>query len=279
MIDQFLEHLTAEGKSANTIQAYRRDLCRLEEMSQVPISTMTPDGFSFLLARMRQNEGLSPSTVNRVLSSAKSFFRWAVEAEKINADPTVKVRTKRVEQAPPVYLDKAEKNRLLKELRMSKEPHALRDLAIFQLMLGTGIRLAEAVGLDVGDIDEKHITVTVKGGKVQKKFLASSVRDVLKRYLKERLSAADDSPAMFLGRNGRISHRQVQNRLDYWASRAGIQKQVTPHVLRHTFATELLTGTGNIYLVKEALGHASVETTAIYAHLSDSALESAIEAI
>jgi integrase/recombinase XerC len=170
---------------------------------------------------------------------------------------------------------------LLKELHDRSNPLARRDRAIFELFLGTGVRIAELVSLDIDDVDldGKHIYITGKGGIPQAKFLKSSLRTLLRSYLKERRRLiGSEVTALFVSSRGtRLCCRQIAQRLAYWLGKTGIQKNVTPHGLRHTFATHLYASTSDLRLVKEALGHIHISTTEVYTHLVDNALEDAIE--
>jgi integrase/recombinase XerC len=149
------------------------------------------------------------------------------------------------------------------------------------LFLSTGIRLTELVNLDVDsvDLDKKHIRVMGKGGVPQIKFLKTSMRILLRAYLKERRHPTGIStPALFISLQGRrLSGRQIAQRLSYWLAKAGIVRNITPHGLRHTFATHLYANTSDLLLVKRALGHRDISTTEIYTHISDDALEEAME--
>ncbi|MHB0998515.1 MAG: tyrosine-type recombinase/integrase [Armatimonadota bacterium] len=143
--------------------------------------------------------------------------------------------------------------------------------------------ISELVNLDIDDVDldSKHIRIIGKGGVPQVKFLKTSIRTLLRTYLKERTKQSPSNiRALFLSsRVDRISNRQVAFRLSYWLSKAGITKNITPHGLRHTFATTLYSNTSDLLLVKRALGHRDISTTEIYTHLVDSTLEDAIECL
>ncbi|MDP8227956.1 MAG: tyrosine-type recombinase/integrase, partial [Candidatus Electryoneaceae bacterium] len=183
---------------------------------------------------------------------------------------------------PPTYLTEDEKRTLLKTIRSHKGWHANRDLVIVTLFLHTGIRLSELVNLDIADVNvlEKRITIRAKGGQIVHRFLNSKVRTALNRYLKKRKRVFVESKALFISQlEGRITTRQVQRRLEQWVAKADITKRVTPHTLRHSFATSVYARTSNLLAVQQALGHASVVTTQIYAHLLDETLEEALETL
>jgi integrase/recombinase XerC len=171
----------------------------------------------------------------------------------------------------------------MKELHDRTSPLARRDRVIFELFLGTGIRIAELVNLNIDDVDldGKHIRITGKGNVPQVKFLKTTLRTLLRDYLKDRKKVtAPDCTAVFVSLRGtRLSARQIAQRLSIWLGKAGITKNITPHGLRHTFATHLYANTSDLLIVKRALGHRDISTTEIYTHLTDEALEDALERI
>jgi integrase/recombinase XerC len=217
----------------------------------------------------------------RQKTALRSFFAWATQTDVIDSNPARNVTTKRLSRTPPKFLTEAEKRRLLKELHDRTNPLARRDRVIIELFLGTGIRIAELVNLDIDDLDldGKHAQVMGKGGIPQVKFLKSSLRTLLRAHLKERRRlAGSEVTALFISSRGtRLCCRQIAQRLAYWLGKAGIQKNITPHGLRHTFATHLYADTHDLLLVKRALVHRDISTTEIYTHLSDSILEDAME--
>jgi len=286
----FGRRLEAEGRSPNTVSAYLRDLrtlagvlaarrpgltlervtsTMLDEALTDPAVTTTPDGTQ-----------RSAASLHRFKAAVRSFFAWAEETGLVAENPARSVTLRRLPRTPPVFLTEAEKRRLLKELRDRSSAVARRDRVIVELFLGTGIRLQELVSLDVDDVDldAKHLRIRAKGDVPQVKFLKSNLRSLLRRYLAERRRQGTAEPALFLSNRGsRISARQVANRIKFWLAKAGIDKDIGPHGLRHTFATHLYAATSDLLVVKRALGHRDISTTEIYTHLVDGALEEALE--
>jgi len=285
----FLNHQLANGRSPHTIGAQQRDLNLLlnqfagnRNISEI-IST---DIDSFLLCDpvQKQSNGQPKmtSSINRTRASIKGFFRWLSDTGQIDHNPAIGIQIKHKNRKPPVFLTEGEKRILLKTIRHHKGWQANRDLVIVNLFLHTGIRLSELVNLDITDIDllEKKITIKAKGGQTVNRFINSKLRTILHRYLKTRKKVFTKSQALFLSQlQNRITTRQIQRRLDQWIVKAGISKRITPHSLRHSFATGLYARTSNILVVQQALGHASVHTTEIYAHLLDDTLEDALETL
>lgn len=290
-VEAFGRRLAADGRSSNTISAYLRDLKRftgvlLTRHPGVTISQVTPGMLDEALtasavAHTVSGAPRSPASLHRFKAAIRSFFAWAEETGLVSENPARSVTLRRLSRTPPVFLTEAEKRRLLKELRGRSGALARRDRVIIEMFLGTGVRLQELVDLDVDDVDldAKHLHVRAKGDVPQVKFLKSNLRSLLRSYLKERRRQGDgECPALFLSNRGsRLSERQVARRLEHWLKAAGIDKQLTPHALRHTFATHLYSRTGDILVVQRALGHRDLSTTQIYTHLVDGVLEDAIE--
>ncbi len=288
-VTQFSEHQLSNGRSSHTIGAHQRDLklliCHLN--SEIQIDCITPNHLDrFLLSDsvILQKDGRPKqlTSVDRTRATIKGFFRWLLEAAHININPAVGIQIKRKNRKPPVYLTEDEKRVLLKTIRYQKGWQANRDLVMVNLFLQTGIRLSELVNLDITDVNllEKRITIHAKGGQIVHRFLNTKVRAILYHYLRARKKTFVESQALFLSQiMDRITTRQVQRRLDQWIAKAGIDKRITPHSLRHSFATGLYARTSNILVVQQALGHASIATTQIYSHLLNESFEDALETL
>jgi integrase/recombinase XerC len=219
--------------------------------------------------------------VHRLKAALRSFFTWTTDAGLTTENPARAVRMKRLAQKPPVFLTASEKKTLLKEVKGRTGFAGMRDRVMIEVLLGTGIRIGELEALDTDDIDldAKHLRVRAKGNVVQVKFIKTDLRILLKRYLKER-SRQSTAPcnALFLSNRGtRLCQRQIANRIALWLRKAGIEKNLTPHGLRHTFATHLYGATSDLLVVQRALGHRDISTTQIYTHLVDGQLEDALE--
>ncbi len=288
-VTQFLEHQLANGRSPHTIGAHQRDLRLLISHlgAEIQVDHITPNDLDrFLLSEpvILQSDGRpkQSTSIDRTRATIKGFFRWLTDTGMISRNPSAGIRIKRNSRKPLVYLTEDEKRTLLKTMRHHKGWQANRDLVIVTLFLHTGIRLSELVNLDIGDVNllEKKITIQAKGGQIVNRFLNTKLRTILHRYLNERKRVFAKCQALFLSQlQDRITTRQVQRRLDQWIAKSGINKHVTPHSLRHSFATGLYARTSNLLTVQQALGHASVTTTQIYAHLLDETIEDALETL
>lgn len=291
VIDGFAVRLRAQGRSEQTVSAYLRDLAlfasALERLyPDVGIGGVTPAMIDAVLADpvvafSPEGQPKADATVHRMKAALRSFFSWAHETWLTFENPARFVATKRLSRKPPEFLSESEKHRFLKELHDRSNPLARRDRVIFELFLGTGIRLSELVSMDIDDVDldGKHIRIIGKGGVPQVKFLKTSLRTLLREYLKERKrNTSGDCRALFASsRDTRLCARQVAQRLKAWLDKAGIEKHISPHGLRHTFATHLYASTSDLLVVQRALGHRNISTTEIYTHLVDEALENALE--
>ena len=285
----FAVHLQANGKSPRTIDGYYRDLALLVTFAgDVEIETLTPD----LLARFvvsdpvrlgRDGRPKATVTVNRVKAALKSFGGFLVGTGLLPADPARAIEIRRAERHSPNSLTEAERKRLLREVAARKGKAAARDLVSLKLFLGTGVRLSELVGLDIGDVDldGKRITIRAKGGRTETRFLNSDLRTTLRKYLRRRDDMPSHAPALFLSnRDERLSARQLQARFAQWLAWAGIDRDgLSIHSLRHTFGTRLYRKTRDLVLVGKAMGHRTVEATRIYVHEASEALEEALESL
>lgn len=289
--EAFGRRLAAEGRSENTISAYMRDLSYLSEallrghpgiVPEEVTSPMIDEALTSPQVTTSAGGGVrSPASLHRFKAAVRSFFTWAERNGIVRENPAGSLTLRRLPRTPPKFLTEAEKRRLLKELRGRASSLAIRDRVIIEVFLGTGIRLQELVDLDIEDVDldAKHLRVLAKGSVPQVKFLKSTLRSLLRSYLVERRRRGDgECRALFLSNRGeRLCERQVARRLEYWLKAAGIDKKLSPHALRHTFATHLYSRTGDILVVQRALGHRDLSTTQVYTHLVDGALEDALE--
>ena len=288
--EAFCARLSAEGRSPATIAAYRRDLALVARVAgelapgivwREVTAGLLDQVFSAGAAIESERGQRSAASLHRMKAAVRAFFAWASEAGVVDDNPARSIRMHRLPRKLPVFLTTAEKKRLLKELKGRTDFSALRDRAMIEVLLGTGIRLGELAALDMDDIDldAKHLRVRAKGNVPQVKFIKTDLRTLLRRYLAERRRhGRPEMEALFLSnRDGRLCQRQIANRLAHWLRKAGIEKELTPHGLRHTFATHLYGATNDLLVVQRALGHRDVSTTQIYTHLVDGQLEEALE--
>ena len=279
VVAAYLDHLTVErGLSVNTLASYRRDLRRyvadlsargIERLDQV-----TETDVSEFLAALRrggdEHPPLRASSAARAVVAARGLHRFAAREGLVGADAAAAVRppapARRLPKALPV-------DQVLALLAAAGDdsPRGVRDRALLELLYGTGARISEAVALDVDDVDltEGVVLLRGKGGKQRLVPLGSYARQAAEAYLVRGrpalASAGRGGPALFLNhRGGRLSRQSAWATLRAAATRAGVTVPVSPHTLRHSFATHLLDGGADVRVVQELLGHASVTTTQIY---------------
>jgi integrase/recombinase XerC len=286
-IESFQTQLRADGRSPHTIAAYMRELRLFMGWIGGPknVKTIKPAdvaGFFTCDSALNIADGKPRTTVsfNRLKSTVRAFFNFLGEAGIIDSNPARLVKSKPCQRKTPATLSDAERQALLDTIANSNNPLARRDFTIASLLLGTGIRLASLVGLNISDIDfkESMIAITAKGGRTETVFINAALRRILASHIKAHgISGA--SPLFQTSGGKRLCARQVQYRIGYWIKQAGITHRASVHTLRHTFATRLYDKTGDIRLVQRALGHRQVTTTEIYTHLADDSLKKAIRFI
>jgi len=277
---RYLDHLTVErGLSEHTLAAYRRDLARYERFLAARDVTQ-PDQVdesivrSFLASISASTYGederpYRATTVARTLSSVRSFHRFLLREGVADRDPAVGVAQPKLPRSLPHPLTLDEVQRLLAAPDPST-PSGQRDRAILELLYGSGLRVSELTGLDVDDLDLEGGSVRVlgKGGKEREVPVGRYGREAVEVYLmgsRPAFATGRDRGALFLNRRGGRLSRQSCDRMVRAAARAaGIDRHVSLHTLRHSFATHLLEGGADVRVVQELLGHASVATTQIY---------------
>jgi integrase/recombinase XerD len=277
---RYLDHLTVErGLSEHTVSAYRRDLARYERFLEGrgivdPADVDEAAVRSFLAAISASTYGddarpYRASSVARTLSSVRSFHRFLVLEGVCDRDPALGVAQPKLPRSLPHPLTVDEVSRLLATPDRST-PAGRRDRAILELLYGSGLRVSELTALDVDDIDREDGAVRVlgKGGKEREVPVGRYGREAIEAYLttgRPALATASTRGALFLNaRGGRLSRQSCDRMVRAAARRAGIERHVSLHTLRHSFATHLLEGGADVRVVQELLGHSSVATTQIY---------------
>ena len=278
VVEDYLAHLAVErGVAANTLAAYGRDLRRylahLGAMDRLgDVSEAQVAGF---LAALREGDAdhppLSASSAARAVVAVRGLHRFAARDGIVADDVARAVRP----PAPPRRLPKAisvdDVERLLEAAGFDGTPLALRDRALLEVLYGTGARISEAVGLDVDDLDavDKTVLLHGKGGKERLvpigSYAVTAVSEYLVRARPGLVAAGKGTPALFLNaRGGPLSRQSAWTILRFAAERAGLKTEISPHTLRHSYATHLLDGGADVRVVQELLGHASVSTTQVY---------------
>jgi integrase/recombinase XerD len=290
-IDSYLRHLTIErGLSKNTLAAYGRDLARYEQfLNEIGVTSpqsITKQNISDFGEQLVSKFGLSPSSVARVLSGVRGLHRfWLFEAITEN-DDSATVKPPTPARRLPKAISLADVEKLLHasgpeasdDESMASAPIRVRDRALLELLYATGARVSEVVNLDLDDLlDPTLLRLFGKGGKERMVPVGSYAQRALERYLvrvRPGLAAAGrGTPAVFLNqRGGRLSRQSAWQIISDAASAAELQGHISPHTLRHSFATHLLEGGADVRVVQELLGHSSVATTQIYTLITVDAL-------
>ncbi len=283
-ISSFLTHVRVEkGLSANTISAYRRDLKKFEEFARKRKLTLQSVGrndlVDFLAGLYRQK--LESRTVARELVTLRNFFRFAQVQDLLSEDPSINLESPKIRRHLPGYLRLEEVEKLL-EQPDSKTPTGLRDRAMLEVLYSTGLRVSELIGLGVSDLDAKVGCVTCigKGDKERIVPVGKKALAIVDKYLREgrpellRKARASSGPALFVNRRGAgLSRVGVWKILSAYGRRAGLRMALTPHMLRHSFATHLLERGADLRSVQLMLGHADISTTQIYTHVVEERLK------
>jgi integrase/recombinase XerD len=280
----YLDHLGIEkGLAANTLSSYRRDLRRYREFLAgrgiAALDQIDEAVVGDFVARLREgdpeHQPLSAASAARTVVAVRGFHRFAVADGLAAADPASGVRPPTPAKRLPKALPLVDVEAILEAAGAPGTPLALRDRALLELLYGTGARISETVGLDVDDIDlddpdhggSGTVLLRGKGGKERLVPVGSYAREALAAYLTRARPAlvSASGPALFLNaRGGRLSRQSAWTVLVKAADRAGVTADVSPHTLRHSFATHLLDGGADVRVVQELLGHASVTTTQVY---------------
>ncbi len=275
-VEPYLRHLTIErGLSGNTVAAYRRDLDRygawLAARGVDDAASVTEQDVVDFVASLRADpeHPMAASSVARILSSVRGLHRFLVEEGRAATDPTADVRPPKLASRLPKAISVEEVQALL-DATGGDDPVALRDRALLELLYATGARVSEAVALNVDDVqDAEVVRLLGKGGKQRIVPVGSFAREALGAYLvrvrPDFAARGRSTPALFLGpRGARMSRQSAWLAIRAAAERAGIRAEISPHTLRHSFATHLLAGGADVRVVQELLGHSSVATTQIY---------------
>ena len=291
-ITSFLNALNTAGKSKNTIYSYFRDLKVFfdfknnnELLKKIPINNLKPININIYYSYLVSEKGNSTISINRKKYVLKLFFEYLIETEVLTKSPIPKesiIKSKsKVKAKLPTYLEIDEIQKINNSIMdYYKDKFAKsRDFFIINLFLHTGLRISELISLDIGDMEKTKktdfLSIIGKGNKerivpINIEELAKELHDndnLIEKYLEYRYAMDTDDDALFVSHKGkRLSARYIQIALKKIISYSNIGKDITPHKLRHTFATHFLKNGANLRLVQEVLGHSSISTTQIYTH-------------
>lgn len=280
IVRDYRYYLRMERKlSPNTVAAYGRDVAELLAALELePRAIVTGDVERYLSARSGE---LSKRSQARLLSSLRSFFDWLILEGERTDNPCDRVDAPKLGRYLPAVLSVEEVTAILESAGGSGDWRSLRDRAILEILYGCGLRVSEACGLLISQVylQEGFVRVVGKGNKERLVPLGEMAADAFSRYMEVRPEAAETAfdDVAFLNKNGRpLSRVAVFNLVKQQALRAGVDKEISPHTFRHSFATHLIENGADLRVVQEMLGHESILTTEIYTHIDTAAWQAAI---
>ena len=282
-IDSFLNYLTVEkGFSKNTVDAYRNDLHQLQEFAEEEIAKRSimpswadfrrQDMLSYLLNL--KERGYVVTTIARKIAATKSFFNFLLAEGRVKDSPTENVTSPKVGKSLPDAISISQVRQLLAQPAERSTPEAKRDRAMLELLYASGMRVSELVSLNLNNVDIEgcYVRCFGKGNKERMIPIHPRAAQTVDEYVKEarpQMVRSDGERALFLNQRGdRLTRQGLWQILKAYAKSAGLGKKVTPHTLRHSFATHMLSGGADLRSVQELLGHANISTTQIYTHLT-----------
>ena len=271
LIQAFLDHLAAI-RSPATVRAYGSDLSQLA--SSLDGEEMSAES----LRRFLRKYGAKAGTRSRKLATVRAFVRYLRSIGELDFDPTEALEAPYKRRKLPTVLSQHQAEELLSNKPAGRS--SLRDQAILEVLYAAGLRAAELVSIQMVDLDlkEQIIRVVGKGNKERIALFGEACRDALQRYIESERVPAQDREPLFTNRSGTaLTTRSIQNIVKRFARSAGLPSDVSPHTLRHSFATHLLDGGADLKTVQQLLGHEDVATTQIYTHISIERLREAVQ--
>lgn len=275
-VKAFLKYLASEKNcSENTLAAYRNDLTQLLAFTETAETVLLDSSFlrSYLLYIRSKN--YSSATTARKIASAKSFFKFMVDSGHIEENPAKNLVSPKVNKQHPIFLSGSEYQRLLEEPAKLDTPEARRDTVMLEVLYATGLRISELVSLNVINVDfEQSCIYLDKSGSKRRVSFDSSISQLLKTFIgNDRLDLLynEEEQALFLNRRGgRLTRQGFWQIVKNYTNKAGLLTKVTPHTLRHSFATRKLQSGMDLQTIQKALGHAYISSTRIYKKPSNS---------
>jgi len=293
-VDAFLHYMSAErGASKNTLDAYRNDLTRFTEFtlgnsgSGTIAETVNRDLITNYILWLKNNAEYKPATIARKVAAVKSFCAFLLDHGDLTSNPTASIDSPRAPKPVPRPMTTTDVDSLLREPLRVGTPESVRDAAMLELMYATGMRVTELVSLNLDSLHLQpgpaYVRCLGKGAKERTIPVYEQAVTAVEKYLDDaRPVLLKDRPqtALFVNRRGeRLTRQGFWLILKNYARTAGIAAHVTPHTLRHSFATHMLRGGASVRDVQELLGHANVSTTQVYTQLADSHLREVYESV
>ena len=278
----FFDFLENEKKlSDNTLQSYRRDLKQFKrylESYGLRFDRVKKEDIEDYIKEMAEDEKKKPASISRSIASLRSFYQFVLKRKKIKVDPTKDVKAPKVEKRVPSVLT-SEEVELLLEQPEDVDLKGIRDKAMLEFAYATGMRVTEIISLNLDDVNLEEGYVTCKNGNKQRNIpLGKMSLKALKEYIEEArdiLIKSESEQALFVNINGgRLTRQGFWKIIKYYKEQAHITKDITPHVLRHSFATHLLQNGADIKAIQTMLGHSDISSTQVYMQFQDEGLKS-----
>lgn len=279
MLSDFLSYLASErGHSRNTLLAYERDLQLFcAHLTREDCTQAKEEDLIRFLGDLK-NRGYASSTICRALVAVKVFFRFLKREKRVEINAALYLDSPKLWQLIPEVLTIEEITSLLKAPE-SRSALGARDRAMLEVLYASGLRVSEICGMNITDLDDAFVRVKGKGGKERIVPIAKVAVDAVDYYLTNFRQAKEGEVALFVSSKGkRIDRIEIWRRIKFYAKKVGITKRISPHTLRHSFATHLLENGADLRVIQEMLGHANISTTDRYTHISQKHLHEAFKA-
>ncbi len=279
-INNFLEFIKEDKKlSENTLQSYKRDLVQFENYvnsNKLNFLKITEDDMKKYFSHLQEN-GKKTSTISRNVASIRSFYQYLVRNKKVKKDPTDKIQSPKVEKKAPSVLSSQEVALLLEQPK-DVDLKGTRDKAMLEFAYATGMRVTEIISLDIDDVNLKEGIVICRTGERQRNIpLGSLSLKALAEYIENSrpiLIKDENVKALFVNTNGkRLTRQGFWKIVKYYKEQAHITKDITPHVLRHSFATHLLQNGADLKSIQTMLGHSDISSTQVYMQFQDESIK------
>jgi len=279
-VNEFLDSLRVKGASANTVVAYRNDLIQFAAYLSASLpedaawSNVTTDVIGTYVQGLVE-QSYTASTIARKVAALKTFFHWLTRCELVAEDPTLELRSPKVEKRTPRLLSEEEVNRLFDSASKMPPPRSLRDRALLEVIYATGMRVSEAIALRLGDVDLENNTIRCVGRGTRQRTVpltlqaAAALRAYLDNARADMVSNADTDFLFVNPLGSKLTRQAVWQLTRQHAQAAGIEGELTPHTLRHSRAAHMLNNGEDIRRVQAWLGHANLATTQMYRPRTD----------
>ena len=276
----FFEFLENEKKlSDNTLQSYKRDLKQFRkflESYSLHYNKVSEDDINFYIKELQDN-GKKASSISRAIASIRSFYQFVLKRKKIKKDPTANVKSPKIEKRVPSVLTSKEVELLLDQPK-DVDLKGTRDKAMLEFAYATGMRVTEIISLDIDDVNLDEGYVNCRNGNKQRTIpLGTMALNALKEYIEDArdiLIKDENQKALFVNVNGgRLTRQGFWKIIKYYKEQAHITKDITPHVLRHSFATHLLQNGADLKAIQTMLGHSDISSTQVYIQFQDGGLK------